>query len=238
MSAFLYGTALQWKLDFRKQDVLISFYLIPLVMFAVMGGVLTSIMPDMQDAIIQSMTIFGVSMGAFTGLPPSLVQIYGSDIKNVYKANGIPLSVGVITHFISAFIHLFLMSMIIFFASPLLFDAARPENLPLYFGSLAMFIATSLAIGSALGVWIKDQAKVSMIAQLFFLPSVMLSGIMMPADMLPNVFSYIGRAVPATWGKLLMTSDVFHLGYFIPQLVMFGVATLACVLALSRNVKA
>jgi len=238
MSAFIYGTGLQWKLDFRKQDVLISFYLIPLVMFAVMGGVLSSIMPDMQDTIIQSMTIFGVSMGAFTGLPPSLVQIYGTDIKNVYKANGIPLSVGVITHFISAFIHLFIMSMIIFFVAPLLFDAAPPANLPLYFGSLAMFIASSLAIGSALGVWIKDHAKVSMIAQLFFLPSVMLSGIMMPADMLPSVFSYIGRAVPATWGKLLMTSDVFSLGYFVPQLIMFGIATLACVVALSRNVKA
>jgi len=238
MSAFVYGTGLQWKLDFRKQDVLISFYLIPLVMFAVMGGVLSSIMPDMQDAIIQSMTIFGVSMGAFTGLPPSLVQIYGTDIRNVYKANGIPLSVGVITHFISAFIHLFIMSMIIFFVAPLLFDAAHPANLPLYFGSLAMFIASSLAIGSALGVWIKDHAKVSMIAQLFFLPSVMLSGIMMPADMLPSVFSYIGRAVPATWGKLLMTSDVFSLGYFVPQLIMFCVATLACAVALSRNVKA
>ena len=238
MSAFLYGVTLQWKLDIRKQDVIISYYLIPLVMFAVMGGILTSIMPDMQDAIIQSMTIFGVSMGAFNGLPPSLVQIYGSDIKNVYKANGIPLSLGVITNFISAFIHLFIMSMIIFFTAPLIFDAVHPENLPLYFGSLAIFITSSIAIGSALGVLIKDQAKVSMIAQLFFLPSVMLSGIMMPANVLPSVFSYIGRAVPATWGKLLMTSDVFNLSYFIPLAIMFGIATLVCGLALSRNVKA
>ena len=238
MSAFLYGTALQWKLDFRKQDVIISFYLIPLVMFAVMGGVLTSIMPDMQDTVIQSMTIFGVSMGAFNGLPSSLVQIYGSDIKNVYKANGVPLSMGVITHFISAFIHLFIMSMIIFFVAPLLFDAALPANLPLYFGSLALFIAASISIGSTLGVWIKDHAKVSMIAQLFFLPSVMLSGIMMPAEVLPNVFSTIGRAVPATWGKLLMSSDVFNLGYFLPLIGMFAVAALACAVALSRKVKA
>ena len=237
MSAFLYGTALQWKLDFRKQDALISFYLIPLVMFAVMGGVLTSIMPDMQATVIQSMTVFGVSMGAFTGLPPSLVQIYGTDIKDVYKANGIPLSTGVLTHFLSAFIHLFLMSLIIFFAAPLLFDAARPENLPLYFGALAAFIAASLAIGSALGVWVKDQTKVSMIAQIFFLPSVMLSGAMMPADMLPDAFALIGRAVPATWGKLLMSADVFHLGYFLPLLGMFTVAALACVVALSRKVK-
>jgi len=238
MSAFVYGVILQWKLDIRSKDILISYYLIPLVMFAVMGGVLTSIMPDMQGTVIQSMTIFGVAMGAFTGLPASLVQIYGSDIKNVYKANGIPLSLGVITHFISAFVHLFIMSMIIFFVAPLLFGATHPENLPLYFGGLLMFIAASLAIGSALGVLIKEQAKSAMVSQLFFLPSVMLSGAMFPADMLPTAFSYIGRAVPATWGKLLMSSDVFHLAYFIPLVVMFGVATVICGIALSRNVKA
>ena len=32
------------------------------------------------------MTVMGVSMGALLGLPPSLVEIYGSDIKKMYKA--------------------------------------------------------------------------------------------------------------------------------------------------------
>lgn len=54
------------------------------------------------------MTVLGVSTGALIGLPPSSVEIYGSDIKKVYKANGVPL----------------------------------------YFGSLAIFIAVSLSIGS------------------------------------------------------------------------------------------
>ena len=31
------------------------------------------------------MTVFGVTMGALIGLPPSLVEIYSSDIKKVYK---------------------------------------------------------------------------------------------------------------------------------------------------------
>lgn len=38
MSAFLYGAALQWKLDIRSKALLITCYLVPLLFFAVMGG--------------------------------------------------------------------------------------------------------------------------------------------------------------------------------------------------------
>lgn len=39
-----------------------------------------------------------------------------------------------------------------------------------------------------------------MATQLVFLPSIMLSGIMFPVAMLPNVLQVIGRILPATWG--------------------------------------
>ena len=37
------------------------------------------------------MTVMGVTMGALIGLPPSLAEVYGSDIKKMYltKATGI-----------------------------------------------------------------------------------------------------------------------------------------------------
>ena len=74
------------------------------------------------------MTVFGVTMGALIGLPPSLVEIYGSDTKNVYQANGVPLSLGVALTNISAFLHLLLMSVILYFLAPLAFDAKIPET--------------------------------------------------------------------------------------------------------------
>ena len=45
MSAFLYGLALQWKLDMRSRTLLITCYVVPLLFFAVMGGIFTSITP-------------------------------------------------------------------------------------------------------------------------------------------------------------------------------------------------
>ena len=108
MGAFLYGVSLQWKLDIRSKTLLITCYIVPLLFFAIMGGIFTAIMPEAKDMLIPSMTVFGVTMGALIGLPPSLVEIYGSDIKKVYKANGVPLYLGVALTNISSFIHLFI----------------------------------------------------------------------------------------------------------------------------------
>lgn len=159
MGAFLYGISLQWKLDIRSKTLLITCYIVPLLFFAIMGGIFTSVMPEARYTLIQSMTVFGVTMGALIGLPPSLVEIYSSDIKKVYKANGVPLYLGLALTNISAYIHLFLMSIILYIAAPLVFDAEIPENPGMYFISLAIFIAVSLSIASIIGLAVKDQAK-------------------------------------------------------------------------------
>ena len=76
MKAFLYGTALQWRLDLRSKSLLITCYVVPLLFYALMGGIFTSINPESKATLIQSMTVMGVSMGALIGLPPSLVEHY------------------------------------------------------------------------------------------------------------------------------------------------------------------
>ena len=118
MGAFLYGTALQWRLDIRSRTLLITCYVVPLLFFAMMGGIFTSVNPSARETLVPSMTVMGVSMGALIGLPPSLVEIYGSDIKKMYKANGVPLYFGLIPALLSTFLHLMLMSAVINLAAP------------------------------------------------------------------------------------------------------------------------
>ena len=234
MSAFLYGVTLQWKLDIRSKSLLITCYVVPLLFFAVMGGIFTSINPEAKNTLIQSMTVLGVSTGALIGLPPSLVEIYGSDIKKVYKANGVPLYLGLISIFLSAFIHLLIMCAIIYIVAPIAFDAAPPASFPLYFGSLAVFIAASLSIGCVLGLSVKNQAKLTMISQVIFLPSIMLSGIMFPADLLPDFFKKAGKIFPATWGYEMMADDIFRSSSLWPLIITLLTAAILCVLLLKR----
>lgn len=216
MSAFLYGAALQWKLDLRNKGVLLTYYVVPLVFFAFMGGIFSSINPNAKDTLIQSMTVFGVTMGAILGAPTPLVELYGSEIKKAYKVGGIPLWAASINNFISAFVHLLIMSIMIFFIAPLAFHAKIPANLALYFLSLAIFIIVSLAVGTVLGLLIKSASKLTMASQLIFLPSIMLAGIMFPVNMLPKVLETVGTIFPAAWGFKIMTNEHFDVKLLMP----------------------
>lgn len=235
MSGFLYGAALQWKLDIRSKSLLVTCYIVPLIFFLLMGGIFTSVMPEMRDTLIQSMIVMSVSMGALIGLPPSLIETYGSEVKKVYKANGIPVCLGLVTMFLSAFVHLMISCVIILFLSPILFDAALPVQLPFFLLALAIYIIVSLSVGSILGLAVRNQAKLTMIAQLVFLPSIMLSGIMFPLDLLPDFLETAGRIFPAFWGYQLMLADGFRSENLWYLILVFCMAVMICAILLTRQ---
>lgn len=234
MNGFLYGAVLQWKLDLRSRTMLIACYAVPLVFFAVMGGIFTSIMPETADTLIPSMTVFAVSMGALIGLPPSLAEIYRSDIKNAYQANGVPLTLGLMLTNISAFVHLFLMSLILYVIAPVAFGAKIPENPAVHVCGLMILIAASLGVASIIGLAVKDAANTSMFSILIFLPSIMLSGIMFPANLLPKAFGIIGKLFPATWGYAMMAENTFTGHNVWPLFAIFIAAVLLCAILLKR----
>ena len=200
-----------------------------------MGGIFTSVMPEMGSTLIQSMIVMSVSMGAFIGLPPSLIETYGSDIKKIYKANGVPVYLGLVTMFLSAFVHLMITCIVIVLLAPILFEATLPTQLPFFFLALAIYIIVSLSIGSVLGLTIKNQAKLTMIAQLVFLPSIMLSGIMFPIDLLPDFLETIGCIFPASWGYKLMLDNGFYLENLWYPILVFFVAVIVCGIFLKKQ---
>ena len=235
MNGFLYSAALQWKLDIRSKSLLVTCYIVPLMFFLLMGGIFTSVMPEMGSTLIQSMIVMGVSMGAWIGLPPSLIETYGSDIKKVYKANGVPVYLGLVTMFLSAFVHLMITCFVIVLLAPILFEAALPMQLPTFFLALTIYIIVSLSIGSVLGLTIKNQAKLTMTAQLVFLPSIMLSGIMFPVDLLPDFLEAIGRIFPASWGYRLMLDHGFCFENLWYLIFIFFAAVIVCGIVLKKQ---
>ncbi|HJB33971.1 MAG TPA: ABC transporter permease [Candidatus Blautia merdipullorum] len=235
MNGFLYGIALQWKMDVRSKSLLVTCYIVPLIFFLLMGGIFTSVMPEMRSTLIQSMIVMNVSMGAFIGLPPSLIETYGSDVKKIYKANGVPLYSGLLTMFLSAFVHLMISCVIILLLAPILFEAVLPVQLPFFFLALAIYIIVSLSIGSVLGLAVKNQAKLTMTAQLVFLPSIMLSGIMFPVDLLPGFLETTGRFFPASRGYRLMLDHGFCLKNLWYLILVFCAAAIICAILLNRE---
>ena len=235
MNGFLYSLALQWKLDIRSKSLLVTYYIVPLIFFLLMGGIFTSVMPEMRTTLIQSMIVMSVSMGAFLGLPPSLVEIYGSDIKKIYNANGVPIYLGLVTILLSAFVHLMMTCIVILLLAPILFKASLPTQLPIFLLSLTIYIIVSLSIGCILGLTLKNQAKLTMLAQLVFLPSIMLSGIMFPISLLPDFLQVIGHVFPAYWGYRLMLENDFSLENLWYMIFIFCIAVMIGILLLNKQ---
>ncbi len=235
MSGFWYGLLLQLKLDIRSKTLLLTCYIVPLIFFLLMGGIFTSVMPEMKSTLIQSMIVMSVSMGAIIGLPPSLAETYGSDIQKVYKANGVPIYLGFVTIFLSTFVHLMISSLVIIILAPLIFEASLPAQLPYFFLGLTMNIIVALGIGGVLGLVVKNRAKLTMVSQLVFLPSIMLSGIMFPIDLLPDVLLIIGRIFPASWGYQLMLDNGFCFENAWYLILILALEVILCSLLLAKQ---
>ena len=111
------------------------------------------------------------------------------------------------------------MSIVLFILALLIFDAHVPSNLFMYFVTLEIFIIASLSIGTILGLTVKSTSKLTMVSQLVFLPSIMLSGIMFPVEMLPIVLQSIGGIFPATWGFINLTSNQWEITNIAPLII-------------------
>ena len=75
-----------------------------------------------------------------------------------------------------------------------------------------------------------------MVAQVVFLPSIMLSGIMFPARLLPVFLQKAGLIFPATSGyQLMMTQPVFRAASLWPLLLQLAAAAAVCAFLLARK---
>ena len=85
-----------------------------------------------------------------------------------------------------------------------------------------------------IGLAVKDQAKTSMASILVFLPSILFSGLLFPAELLPEAFALVGNLFPATWGYRLLTGKAAGLSGLWPLLVLLLASAMLCILLLRR----
>lgn len=66
----------------KKQELLlITCYMVPLLFFAIMGGIFTSIMPESKDTLVPAMTVMGASMGCINWF----TAVFGRNIWQWYE---------------------------------------------------------------------------------------------------------------------------------------------------------
>lgn len=209
MNGFLYTLKLKTKLDLRNRDILISYYLVPVIFFIVMSFVFTSTNPDAVKTLIASMIIFSTTMGSIIGTPGSIINYFENSMVKTFKSSGIPLWSILLSSIISGIINLSIVSVFIYIISPVLYNAVIPGNIFIFFLKYILFLIATLLIGTILGIFSKSTSKLTMFSQIIFLPSMLFSGIMFPSEMLPDFLKIVGLFLPATHGMRLLSSVTF-----------------------------
>jgi ABC-2 type transport system permease protein len=236
MKALLKFLMIQLKMDLREKGTLMNYYVVPLLFYILIGSVFSQ--PETKSTLAATMIIFAVTMGAVVGIPGPLVKMRECGTLRAFSVNGISIGMVTFVHAISAFIHVLIVSVIIFCTSPLIFKSDNPTYPVWFFCVLLLFLFASTAIGVLIGTVARNQSFVTTFSQLVFLPSILLSGIMFNTSMLPKVLMWVGRIFPATHAMQMFKGLAFHkqtdYNSMIALLVLTAIGVAAVILTYLR----
>jgi len=229
MKTFAIHLLFDFKAGLRDKTLLIMNYIFPLGFYLMIGGIMPKLNPEYKDMLIPSMVMFTILVSTILGMPNTLVTFRNNGILRSYKINGISKFSILATQVISTIFHAFIVTIIIIISAPILFHVKHIEDI----GALIlMFIAMSIAC-SGLAILIgtiSDNTSVTVIyAQVLFLPSMLIGGLMFPSDALPKSIKGFSKLIPTTYGmdafKALLVHErgLFNPIYSIGILVLTGI---------------
>jgi ABC-2 type transport system permease protein len=131
-------------------------------------------------------------------MPDQLVNARESGIFRSYKINGIPAISLIFMPAVTTMLHLAVVTGIIVFTAPLLFDAPVPVHWG-FFAVIALLLAyTCAGLAVLIGVIAPNSRMTVLYAQALFLPSMLIGGVMLPYSMLPETAASFAQLLPVT----------------------------------------
>jgi ABC-2 type transport system permease protein len=198
MSAFASHFAFEFRTGIRNKNLLLMNYLFPLGLYLMMSLIMPGINPLFQDTIIPSMVTIGILAATLLGIPDPLVTARETGIFRSFKINGIPAVNILLIPALSTMLHIFAVAAIITATAPVFFDAPLPQNLAA-FALVVLAAAVALSgLSVFIGVVAPNTRLTVLYSQLFFLPSMIIGGVMLPFSMLPDTAAKVALLLPAT----------------------------------------
>ena len=172
------------------------------------------------------------------GTPIPIVKARETGTLRALRVCGIPSAAVLFVQALSALMHLAIVCVIIYVVSPALFHSSIPKNPAAYASALLIFLIVTISVGLLIGSLARNQSMASMLSMIAFFPTVMLSGIMFPSSMLPQVFRWVGYVLPATYALQATTGFAYgaktDLNPRMSILVLVGIGLIALTIAVWR----
>jgi ABC-2 type transport system permease protein len=191
-AAFEFGTGL------RNRAMLLLLYLFPLGFFLIAGALMVGLNPGFRETLIPAMVVFAIMAGCLLGLPDPIVVAREAGIFRSFKIHGVPAANILLLPGAAIVVHLTLVAAIVTVLAPLLFDAPLPARFGAYVGVFLAAAAAHAGLGLLIAVVSASTRATVLWSQLVFLPSVMLGGLMVPSEMIPDTLGTLARLLPAT----------------------------------------
>lgn len=196
MTAFINHFLFEFKTGIRNRQLLFMNYLFPLGIYLMLGFIFPEINPPFLETMIPAMVMFAILAATFLGIPDPIVSARDSGIYRSYKINGIPSASILAIPALTTILHLAVVAALITASAPLLFDAPLPANM---LNFILVFLAATIActgLAVLIGVISSSTRMTVLWSQLVFLPSMLLGGIMMPSNILPESVARFSTILP------------------------------------------
>jgi ABC-2 type transport system permease protein len=198
MSAFINHFAFEFKTGLRNSNNLLMNYLFPLAFYAMMGLIMTRINPGFNQVLIPAMVVFATMASSILGLPSPLVELREAGVFRSYKINGVPAVSILIIPALTTIFHALIVSTVITLTAAPLFGGVVPVKI-LPFILITLLVAFNFgAIGALIGVISANSRATVLWSQLVFLPSMLIGGMMIPINMLPQAAQPLTALLPSS----------------------------------------
>jgi ABC-2 type transport system permease protein len=200
MNAFVHHFAYDFRTGLRDKSQLLMNYLFPLFIYLMMGLLMTGVNPNFRLTLIPAMMIIGIMSSGLLGLPNPIVAAREAGIFRSFKINGVPALNILNSPLLSTIAHMTIVTALIALTAKPLFNAGLPSGIQwLVLFVLSWLTSFAMAgLGVLIGVVSTNSRTTVLIAQLVFLPSMLLGGMMMPTSMLPPTLARISMLLPAS----------------------------------------
>ena len=209
MRALLHHAGFEFASGLRNRAMLLLLYLFPLGFYLVAGSLMVGLNPDFRDTVMPAMVVFALMAGCLLGLPDPIVTAREAGIYRSFKIHGVPAASILLLPGVATLLHLTVVAAIITATAPLLFGAPLPAHAGAYVLVYLAAAAAHAGLGLLIAVVSASTRATILWGQLVFLPSVMLGGLMVPSEAIPDTLATFARLLPATHAMNAMRGLAF-----------------------------
>ncbi len=198
MRAYLHHFGYEFRAGVRDRSLMLLNYLFPFVFFVLAGAFMSGINPGFTEYMIPAMTVFAIMSCFLLGMPSTLVSARDAGVFRSYRINGVPGWATLGIPVIANTIHMAAITVIIGIVGSLAMKAELPGRIDIFVLAWILGVAAISGAGALISVISGSSVSATLIAQVVFIPSMILGGLMTPPGALSPVLSRIAYLWPAS----------------------------------------